>query len=216
MYSPRLGRFLQTDTIFYNDDMDLYAYVGNDPINASDPSGREVRAATHPFGVLRHYKVVFIPNNQDRWKNDERFKNNVLPDGRHFATIAAGPGGKGDKLLVSGVNRPLDVEYTSKGDDWYQTFGSSPSGNDDTDIENLLAADNRYMDDLEYAGIPMFGGYNCFGYGRGLLQVSGFTTAVEPPGSFGWNSVVPIPPKPTEKKGSVDIECSPENPGCMK
>lgn len=38
-YSPMLGRFLQTDPIGYADDANLYAYVGNSPIDRRDPTG---------------------------------------------------------------------------------------------------------------------------------------------------------------------------------
>jgi RHS repeat-associated protein len=40
MYSYELGRFLQTDPIGIEDDLNLYAYVGNNSINRLDPSGK--------------------------------------------------------------------------------------------------------------------------------------------------------------------------------
>jgi RHS repeat-associated protein len=52
VYDPHFGRFLQTDPVLYQDDLNLYAYVGNDPLDKSDPSGTENQRAEYPEAYM--------------------------------------------------------------------------------------------------------------------------------------------------------------------
>jgi RHS repeat-associated protein len=51
-YDPELRRFLEPDPIGYVDGMNLYAYVGNSPVNFIDPSGKVVFIAAGAAIVL--------------------------------------------------------------------------------------------------------------------------------------------------------------------
>jgi RHS repeat-associated protein len=52
MYSPTAGRFLQPDPIGYADGVNLYGYVGGDPVNARDPSGLATILVTACEGLV--------------------------------------------------------------------------------------------------------------------------------------------------------------------
>jgi RHS repeat-associated protein len=73
LYSPKLGRFLQIDPVGYEDQVNLYAYVANDPVNVSDPSGMLLATAYSGFSSDGVNFDHFRSRIEEAWR--ERYDN---------------------------------------------------------------------------------------------------------------------------------------------
>ena len=108
-YLPALGRFAQTDPAGFAGGINLYAYVGDDPVNATDPSGlgpQERPVNVHPIDpceVSRGCITVTGPRRNDIGQlNANTFGSAPSAGTNESGGVGASEPGEEEEIVVTG------------------------------------------------------------------------------------------------------------------
>ncbi len=191
--------------VFNTINLNLYHYAANNPIIFTDPDGNQIAVQVHYVALgFNHSSILIVPENQEKYKNDKRFKTDK-GSGLVYATIGAGP--KKFNTLVSGINRELDRDLNIKKETAVICKPDMNGKTEDQIIDVLFEKNANYNDNLDYDFFPAKegerswyiadDGHNSNSFVSGLLEAIGIKKPELKSNTPGYD--IPVPKKNFKK-----------------
>lgn len=181
-YDSRSGTFLTADPIGIAGGINLYGYVGNNPVNLIDPFGLRVEIGQREVAFGNYHTVIVL----------------TPDDGGPIMTLSANPDHNSNNdtspffgTLVATPNLPSETPINLRN----LMVVVDPVGRSDKQlIRDIIMSSRNYKNNLPYGPLPRSNDpyYNSNSYVRGVLKNAGMPNPPTLPGERpGWDKPIP-------------------------